>query len=77
MRWLLFLCPIVFTGCTLPPVVDLRASGEDAQFYQRDLNECKTLIEGSRSIWFKPLTGHDPMLVKCLEGRGHSILTLQ
>lgn len=62
------------TACSQTPIVDLRASGDTAQFYQRDLNECKTLIKQSRSVWHKPLLGTDPMLVQCLNGRGHSIL---
>lgn len=65
---------VMLAACSQQPVVDLRASGEIAQFYQRDLNECKTLIEQSRSIWHKPLAGTDTMLVQCLNGRGHSVL---
>ena len=73
MRWSI-IGVVMLTACSQQPVVDLRASGDTAQFYQRDLNECKTLIQQSRSIWQKPLVGTDPMLVQCLNGRGHSVL---
>lgn len=73
MRWAL-VGSVMLTACSQPPIVDLRASGDTAQFYQRDLNECKMLIQESRSIWHKPLAGTDTMLVQCLNGRGHSVL---
>ena len=73
MRWLL-VGSVMLTACSQQPIVDLRASGDTAQFYQRDLNECKMLIQESRSIWHKPLAGTDTMLVQCLNGRGHSVL---
>ena len=73
MRWSI-IGVVMLTACSQQPVVDLRASGDTAQFYQRDLNECKTLIQQSRSIWQKPLVGTDLMLVQCLNGRGHSVL---
>lgn len=65
------------TACSHPPVVDLRGSAEQAQYYQRDLNECQMLIDNSRGIINAHFLGIDPMLVQCLEGRGHSVLTFQ
>ena len=63
------------TACSQTPIVDLRGSAENAQYYQRDLNECQMLIDQSRSIIHAHFLGMDPMLVQCLEGRGHSVLT--
>ena len=76
MRWLV-ISVLMLTACSQQPNVDLRGSGDTAQFYQRDLMECKTLIKQSRSVWHKPLLGTDPMLVQCLNGRGHSVLAMQ
>ncbi len=74
MRGLIFIAAISVSACSYTPVADLRASGESAQLYQRDLNECKQLIKQNRSLWDKPLIGRDPWLDECLEGRGHSII---
>lgn len=75
MKPFVLIATLSMTACTSPVVVDLRTSGDTAQLYQRDLQECKQIIKDNRSLWHKPLLGHDPMLEKCLEGRGHSVLT--
>jgi hypothetical protein len=51
-------------------VADLRMSKENAQFYQRDLDECKSLAEQALTLstTIKHLTEN------CLIGRGHSII---
>ena len=75
MKLFVFIMALTMTACTSPVVVDLRASGDTAQLYQRDLLECKQIIDDNRSVWHKPLLGRDPMLENCLEGRGHSVLS--
>ena len=45
MRGLIFIAAISVSACSYTPVADLRASGETAQLYQRDLNECRQLIK--------------------------------
>ena len=74
MRGLIFIAAISVSACSYTPVADLRASGDSAQLYQRDVYECRQLIKEARSIWHKPLMGPDPWLDKCLAGRGHSII---
>jgi len=75
VKRLVFLCAaFTASACSYTPVADLRASGDSAQLYQRDVNECRQLIKEARSIWDKPLIGPDPWLNKCLAGRGHSII---
>ena len=74
MRGLIFIGAISLSACSYTPVADLRASGESAQLYQRDLNECRQLVKQARSIWDKPWTARDPWLIDCLAGRGHSII---
>lgn len=52
-------------------VADLRMSKDKAQFYQRDLNECKSLAKQALSI----TTPNIKILTEnCLIGRGHSII---
>ena len=53
------------------PVVELRASGETAQYYERDLFECKRIV---KNIPMSFLYDHFILVEDCLEGRGHSIL---
>ncbi len=77
MRLIVLLAATLMTACSANPIVDLRVSGDNAQLYQRDLNECKQIISANRSIWHKPLLGIDPMLEKCLENRGHSVLNFR
>ncbi len=61
---------ILLSGCAYKPVVDLRASEEKAQLLQRDTMECKRIIKDNIN-WYM---NRDIPLVKCLEGRGHSVL---
>ncbi len=75
MKPFILITALTMTACSSPVVVDLRTSGDTAHLYQRDLQECKQIIKDNRSIWDKPLLGRDPMLEKCLEGRGHSVLS--
>ena len=63
---------VLLAGCSYTPVADLRASGDAAQLYQRDVAECKQLVDQSLS-WMQYDHG-GLRLNKCLEGRGHSII---
>ena len=63
---------LLATGCSYTPVADLRVSGDKAQLYQRDLVECRQLVEQAQSMW--QFGGHVEMLNKCLRGRGHNVL---
>lgn len=72
MRGLIIIIASTASACSYTPVADLRASGESAQLYQRDLNECKQLVEQSLS-WMQYDHG-GLRLNKCLENRGHSII---
>ena len=66
---------LALTGCAkYEPLVDLRASDEQAQLYQRDLNECHMIVD-NRIKWYSSgaLSKHI-MINRCLEGRGHSVL---
>ena len=74
MMYLLIVGAIALSGCSASPLVDLRASEDVAQYYQRDLWECERLIKKNRHWLNKPLLGVDPMLNDCLEGRGHNVL---
>ena len=69
MRYLViaFLC---LSACS-HPTVDLRASGENAQYYERDLFECKRIVN---NIPMSFLYNHKLLVEDCLEGRGHSII---
>ena len=62
---------VLAAGCSYTPVADLRVS-TDAAMYQRDVSECKQLVDQSLA-WFQ--YDHNGMrLNKCLRGRGHSII---
>jgi len=74
MRHLIFAITLSASACSYAPVADLRASGDKAQFYQRDLIECRALIKEARSVWDAPWSANDPWLDKCLAGRGHNII---
>lgn len=74
MRGLIIIIALTASACSYTPVADLRASGESAQLYQRDLNECRQLVKQARSIWNAPWGGRDTWLTDCLAGRGHSII---
>lgn len=59
------------SGCSYNPVVDLRASKDEAQLYQRDLMECRVL---AKQVDWEIFPTHRMAVAKCLEGRGHTIL---
>jgi len=69
MRYLVIglLC---LSGCS-NPTVDLRASGAKAQYYERDLYECKRIVKNMPMSF---LYNQKLFVEECLEGRGHSIL---
>jgi hypothetical protein len=71
MRRVLVIAVLV-AGCSYTPVADLRVSGDKAQLYQRDLVECRQLVEQAQSVW--QFGGYVEMLNKCLRGRGHNVL---
>lgn len=76
IRTLIITTAIALAGCTTyEPIVDLRASEDKAQLFQRDLNECRQLVEPARTFW---TLGDEPYIQKminnCLSGRGHSVL---
>lgn len=72
MRGLILIAVISVSACSYTPVADLRASGDSAQLYQRDLSECRQLVDQSLH-WFQ-LDQANTRLNKCLAGRGHSII---
>ena len=72
MKRLVLLFTLSASACSYAPVADLRASGDAAQLYQRDLAGCKELFDHSLS-WMQYDHG-GLRLNKCLEGRGHSII---
>lgn len=77
MKTLLIILAASLTACSYTPVVDLRASKDEAQLFQRDLMECRELanqIDGF-AITQTIFTGYRTALNKCIEGRGHSVLT--
>lgn len=69
---ILIITAITASACSYTPVADLRASGDSAQLYQRDVNECRQLVKQSLGIMPIDLSG--TRLAKCLAGRGHSII---
>lgn len=76
IRMFIITTAIALAGCTTyEPIVDLRASEDKAQLFQRDLNECRQLVDPAKSIW---TMGDEywviEMINNCLTGRGHSVL---
>lgn len=71
MRGLIVITVLV-AGCSYTPVADLRVSGDKAQLYQRDVTECRQLVDDALS----PLQfgAEIKWLNECLRGRGHSVL---
>ena len=62
---------VLAAGCSYTPVADLRVSA-DAAMYQRDVSECKQLVDQSLGLF---QYDHNGMrLNECLRGRGHSII---
>jgi hypothetical protein len=59
------------TACSYNPVVDLRASKDEAQLYQRDLMECREL---AKQVDFTIFPTYRKAVNNCIEGRGHSVL---
>lgn len=76
MKYIVLAATILVSGCSHTPVVDLRASKEQAQLYQRDLMECQVLAEQvTGGVVSKVLfTGYRQAMNNCIEGRGHSVL---
>ena len=75
--WFTSFCLGFLTACSYTPVVDLRASKDEAQLFQRDLMECKELanqIDGF-AVTQTIFSGYRIAVNKCIEGRGHSVLT--
>lgn len=74
MRAAVILLSAMAAGCSYTPVADLRASGDKAQVYQRDVGECKLLAKQVTSSW---TLGFHYVVDDCLEGRGHSVLNVK
>jgi len=70
----MILAVIVLAGCSYTPVTDLRASGDKAHLYQRDVVECKELAKEVTLSW---TVGFHRVVDQCLRGRGHSVLNVQ
>ena len=62
---------VLAAGCSYTPVADLRVSA-DAAMYQRDVSECKQLVD--QSLGFMQYDHNGLRLNECLRGRGHSII---
>lgn len=69
--WFLLFAFLVLTGCSYTPVVDLRASKDEAQLFQRDLMECREL---AKQVDWQIFPTYRIAVAQCLEGRGHSVL---
>lgn len=63
----------MMAGCSYTPVTDLRASGDKAHLYQRDVAECKSLAKEVTLSW---TLGFHRVVDQCLRGRGHSVLNV-
>lgn len=72
MKTLMIILAASLTACSYTPVVDLRASKESAQLFQRDLMECKEL---AKQVDFTLSPYYSIAVDNCLDGRGHSVLT--
>ena len=70
----MILAVITLAGCSYTPVTDLRASGDKAHLYQRDVVECKELAKEVTLFW---TVGFHRVVDQCLRGRGHSVLNVQ
>lgn len=66
-----FTIAVLAAGCSYTPVADLRVSA-DAAMYQRDVSECKQLVDQSLGLF--QYDHHGMRLNECLRGRGHSII---
>ena len=78
MRKILIISALLVGGCSNSyyPVVDLRASGDKAQLYDRDVMECKSLVLRANKWSSEPTFkgAYQRSLDLCLKGRGHSVL---
>jgi len=70
----MILAVITLAGCSYTPVTDLRASGDKAHLYQRDVVECKELAKQVLPRW---TIRWATVVDECLEGRGHSVLNVR
>ena len=71
MRLTILTLAASLTACSYNPVVDLRASEDAAQLFQRDVMECREL---AKEVDWAIFPTYRMAVAKCLEGRGHSIL---
>ena len=76
MRLIILIFAISLTACSYTPIVDLRASKDEAQLFQRDLMECKELAKqvAGYAVTQTIFTGYRMAVNNCIEGRGHSVL---
>ncbi len=77
MRKLILISALLIGGCSYNPTVDLRASANKAQLFDRDVMECRALTLKAGGWAFKPLLeggAYQRILNQCLKGRGHSVL---
>ena len=77
MRKLILISALLVGGCSYNPTVDLRASANKAQLFDRDVMECRALTLKAGGWAFKPLLeggAYQRILNQCLKGRGHSVL---
>ena len=90
MRLIILMLAASLTACSYTPVVDFRASQDEAQLYQRDLMECRELAKPFLKAKNEKVFGIIPFctsaecmawgqpnfdpMKKCLVNRGHSIL---
>lgn len=75
MKNIIIISALLVGGCAFNPIADLRVSKE-ANLYQRDLTECRGLAEDASGA-FDRIYGtyaYKKMVMKCLSGRGHSII---
>ena len=77
MRLGILTLAVSLTACSYTPVVDLRASKDEAQLFQRDLMECKELAKqiDRFAVTQRLFSGYRIAVNRCIEGRGHSVLT--
>jgi len=71
MRWLV-VTAVSLAGCSYQPVADLRVSGDKAQLYQRDVSECRLLVDQAMAWSIGGIKAK--AMNDCLRGRGHSII---
>lgn len=68
----LLVISVLVAGCSYTPVADLRVSDDKAHLYQRDVSECRSLVDQvTMSVQYALRIKY---LNECLKGRGHSII---